>query len=777
MKRNNKFIYVLFSLLLLCSSCTDVQDGMETTVSDKQVKSVVLMITSRPLQTSGTTTRSEGKGMDVILGDSGEIVTRAVVEDKIDNLCVFQFEGTKEASGAVLKAKTYFSDLKDKTLIVNLKPSTSGFFYVCANVGDITKDFTVDSSTFQNLIDASYAISKGHDSFSSSLPMSGCSDVFNTATLSGSLAITLTRMVAKVTFVCDLSALPAGATFTITGAKLRNVPKKIKYYGVNGNSDANVDTYIGAPTVVGKTTTYTWFMPENKGGTPQHSVAKWTDRYMKNAPLYATYIELTGDYITGEGDIYMATYVVYLGNGTDMNNYDVERNHYYKVTSKIKGVNTADQRVAIETDLSADGLANCYLAGKDNHWYRFNGLVMGNGNSKDYASTIYPGLKILPLSGINITGVAKAFVLWETAEGLIKEVKWDAASGCVKFKTGEAKGNALIAVANNQHEVLWSWHIWRTNNVNLATLNARYALNIQTNTNRKWYTDLKGVGADKGRVRSLVLMDRDLGSAFDGELDIEDCKGANCLHYQFGRKDPFPAGRVYQPTEAQVNGDVLLYGYSRDGEKVSFTILDKELPAPGVSAMSTILNSIKYPEVFYISPGYNWITTIETSIDDWRISNSLWGDENNVGGTISDGFMDGYFWDGQKTIYDPSPAGWRVAPADVWTGIIKEDIGSWAAIPSANIYKLNTWISGPPWGHIVYFNGDAGVTTFIPASSYRNGRDGTLYNAGTGGYGWFSSPGGQDSKGGSSLHIYYDLLYVAFNGLLGHGFPVRCVKE
>ena len=773
--------YGLF-FLLLGSACTDVQEEMEINKPDKEGKTVSLTVTSRPLQASGTATRSEGKGMDVILGDGGEAATRAVAEDKIANICVFQFAGSKEAAGAVLKAKTYLEDLVDGPVEINLVPSNGDcFLYVCANVGDITNDFAVDSSTFQNLMDASYAVQNKQASFSSLLPMSGSSNAFNTSTLVDNIAITLTRMVAKVTFVCDLSVLPTGATFNIADAKLRNVPKSMKYYlSAAANNNTEVDTYIGTKTenTSAKTTTYTWYMPENKGRTPQNTVAAWTDRYAKNTPLYATYIELTGNYTASGGSTYEVTYVVYLGNGIDINNYDVERNHHYTVTSKIKGINTADKRVTIDTDLSADGLANCYLAGKDNHWYRFNGTVRGNGNSEDYAQATY-NLQMIPDGGVNITGITKAFVVWETADGLIQEVKWDATSGCVKFQTGTAKGNALIAVANDS-EVLWSWHIWRTDNVDLAALNERYTLNIETNTDREWYTKLTDVGAGKGHKRSLVLMDRNLGSAFNGkDVNIEDCKGAYCLHYQFGRKDPFPAGTAYSATSGQVNGDVSLYG-NKPRESYPFTILSKAKEAPkGGNAMSTILNTIKEPERFYFlnAEPYNWISGATVSSNDWKISNCLWGDENKIGGGVNGGYMDPEPWDGKKTIYDPSPAGWRVAPVDVWTGIANTTITSWISIGIANIYRSNNWSSSAPWGHEVYFNNNTGVTTFLPASGCRDAGDGALYHAGAGGYGWLSSPGGQGSRDGSSLGFSSSTLNVAYEHYRADGFPVRCVRD
>lgn len=784
MKWNNKFTQGLSFILLLGSACTEVQDEVEINRPDKQGTTVSLTVTTQPLQTSGIITRSEGKGMDLVLGDSGEALTRAIEEDKIENICILQFEGAEGASDAVLKAKIYLNEYDGRNVELNLEPSASCFLYVCANVGDITTNLKVFSSTFQELIDASYAISNGQATFDPLLPMSGCSDVFNTTTLTGDIAISLTRMVAKVTFVCDLSVLPASTTFDITSVKLRNVPKHIGYYGDN-SSDANVDTYIGVDAnVAEQTTTYTWIMPENRAGDAQNTVTYWTERFIKNAPLYATYIELTGNYTTSGGDVYETTYVVYLGDGENVNNYDVVRNHHYTITSQIKGINTVDQRVTLDTNLSADGLANCYLAGKDDHWYRFNGSVMGNGNDEDYAAATY-GLQMLPDGGVNIAGVAKAFVMWETADGLIKEIHWDDSSGCVRFKTGDAKGNALIAVANGHNEVLWSWHIWRTNNVDLATLNEHHTLNIKTNTALDWYEAFPDVGVGKGRIRSLGLMDRNLGAAFDGELDFDDCKGANCLHYQFGRKDPFPAGKYYRSSQGGESGqDVTLYGNDRTGERISFNIAEKVKPAPGSGAMSTILNTIKNPEVFYFCYGnpWDWISTSNESSDDRMISNCLWGDENRIydNGHIADyNYMDPDPWDGKKTIYDPSPAGWRVAPPDVWTGLIKEDIGVWTNLPLDNIYRLNTWTDNAPWGHMVYFNNNEALSTFLPASGCRYVNDGVLYNAGYYGYTWYSSSIGKGAleRHASGLQYNKDRMYVLSTSTRGSGLCVRCVRE
>lgn len=715
--------------------------------------------------------------MDISMGSESEADTRATDEGKIEDLCVFQFESdTKGKSTAKLIGRSYVHNSGDGTTVsVALVPDVQSFLYVCANVGNVTADFLEDSSTYQNMLDASLSIS-GQNPFSTSLPMSGCSEVFKIENTTDGVAIALTRMVAKVTFNCNLSELPNGDAFEITGAKLCNVPQTAKYVSEEKTSTVEVYSYesTGVVNTATKTTTYTWYMPENKRGD-NTAATSWTERIEKNAPTYSTYIELTGNYTPSGGVVYGATYVIYLGNGKSYTNYDVVRNHHYIITSTIKGINLTDLRVTTDTNLSADGLANCYLAGEDNHWYRFNGTIRGNGNAKDYAQEMY-GLTMLPADGVNIasTSISDAVVIWETAEGLIKSVEWDKPSGCVKFQTGTAKGNALIAVRNAKKEVLWSWHIWRTNGVNLATLNTKHTLDIQTNTNRPFYTSLPGVGAAAGRVRTLTILDRNIGAAFsDGTTTMNDNVGEYNLHYQFGRKDPFPGGYL--------NGTALtLYGY-RDG-KTTFTISGKR-QGYRASAADALKYTILNPEVILtgnsdVNTTSNWINAALNS-DDWKISNCLWGDENKIN-VPGDATIFTYFhadpdpWDGEKTIYDPSPAGWRVIPADTWTGITKGDSYTWARVYIPNFYLSGDWMNG--WW--VYFNDNLNMKTFLAASGAFMHNTGTLYNIGRLGSLWFSSPAGQNNLGASYFVFELDYNSIGVVTMTGRAFafPVRCAR-
>ncbi|MCD8093282.1 MAG: hypothetical protein LUF01_10790 [Bacteroides sp.] len=360
----------------------------------------------------------------------------------------------------------------------------------------------------------------------------------------------------------------------------------------------------------------------------------------------------------------------------------MERNHHYKVTSTIKGINFIDKRVTEYTNLSADGLANCYLASKDNHKYCFNGTVRGNGNTEDYAyqqyggnlyeKATYPNISMMPSRVGNATDavtipiedVAKAGLVWETNKGIIADVSWDPATGCVKFETGFAHGNALLAIYDGNNKILWSWHIWRTDGVDLTELNRNHVIKFKTNTTYSWYSGAEGAYPGYGCERDLVMMECNIGAHLDSKGSATTYAGNTNeynIAFQFGRKDPMPTNNVSNGTFGTVN-----VGSTATGV---IDILDY-----------IILN----PNKFIIgaeSTGYNWMNGATLSSETWCASNCLWGDNNSYGRTIENAIdnLDPVPWgvkplkpeetNGGKTIYDPSPAGWRVAPADTWSAI------------------------------------------------------------------------------------------------------------
>ena len=188
-------------------------------------------------------------------------------------------------------------------------------------------------------------------------------------------------------------------------------------------------------------------------------------------------------------------YMMSLDNQNVVYQYDY-LNRAYGLSIRCKKDDSAPL-VPEETEynnLSEDATANCYIVSKAGD-YKFK-AVKGNGTS-------------------SVGSVASVEVLWESfgtsvtpsVGDLIESVNYDA--GYVVFSTPSSfkKGNAVIAAKNSSGEILWSWHIWLTDQ-------------------------------PQGQVyynNAGTMMDRNLGatSATPGVV------GALGLLYQWGRKDPF----------------------------------------------------------------------------------------------------------------------------------------------------------------------------------------------------------------------------------------------
>lgn len=151
--------------------------------------------------------------------------------------------------------------------------------------------------------------------------------------------------------------------------------------------------------------------------------------------------------------------------------------------------------LSLYTDLSAEGTANCYLV-KEAGNYKFK-AVQGNSDA-------------------TVGNVKKTEVLWESfgtdvtpnVGDIVATVGYK--SGYVYFSTPATfkNGNASIAVRNSKDVILWSWHIWCS----------------EEGWNDHVYPNNAG-----------TMMDRNLGATSATPGDI----GAFGLLYQWGRKDPF----------------------------------------------------------------------------------------------------------------------------------------------------------------------------------------------------------------------------------------------
>jgi hypothetical protein len=750
-----KVLFVLGTLLAMtavCSSCRPEEEGMRD--AEDNLPAII---------------RLEVQGEE-----QADIATRAVSESAVGNLHVLVYNSTGELIGQ--KYQTGSS-----TVTVNTRNAAGCTIYAIANTGkaDLFKGYAIHKESYLKSLVYNLTswdeLGKG-----TNLLMTGSMKSVNikagTQTLSTKLV--LTRMVARVTL--NIKA-ETSSGITITNYSVKNIPSR-SYYIPRTSEDAVQTTAAahwkesGVITTSGATSaSKTFYMFENRRGT-KSTISAQKDKTATNAPDKATYVVIHG--LIGAVTV---TWTVYLGEN-NTSDFNIKRNGNYKYDITLKATfdgygMASDSRVIIGVDLSEDGYANCYLAATDNAWYNFNATVRGNGETEDYAAQQYgSGISLMPgkvIGSANAVTIPQnqikdAIVVWETNSKIITSLKWDSSSGYVKFKTGTAKGNALIAVRNSSDQILWSWHIWRTDGVNLTELNKSHVLKIKTNTMREWYANAfpdEAVKKIAMRERELVLMECKLGALLDkanSSLTFEGNTGAFNLSYQFGRKDPFPLNDV------------------NTSKTDIFYLNAVEVTTTGSTIQNNLDYSIRYPGVFI--KGDNWINNATLNSNQWKVSNCLWGDNNTAKGNSNSTnpppctILDPAPWgteneSGKKTIYDPCPAGWRVAPADTWTGIGYGSISSWY-----NLLSL-VWKTASGGNYFLYFGGMTGASTFLPVSGFRNATDALIKGIGTSAYSWMSSPCGPEYTMACVMYAGTDQIHIAHAGKRSLGFAVRCVKE
>ncbi|MCI7635129.1 MAG: fibrobacter succinogenes major paralogous domain-containing protein [Bacteroidales bacterium] len=291
----------------------------------------------------------------------------------------------------------------------------------------------------------------------------------------------------------------------------------------------------------------------------------------------------------------------------------------------------ADIDMSKAEDLSAGESANCYIVTRAGT-YKFQ-AVKGNDKSQR-------------LSG------AKAEILWESFCTEEMPAKGSIVSGvCSKdgyvgFTTPATytKGNALVALKDADGNIIWSWHIWLTD---------QPAEHVYRNN-------------------AGTMMDRNLGATEAKPA----YRGVIGFIYQWGRKDPFLNSADSETfIMARSTGD------SND-KVVSCT-----------SNTGNIEYAIAHPQ-YFISANKNFET---------GKGNCDWLFDEKTDYTIKEKTR----WLKDKTIYDPCPAGWRVPDGGsegIWvkSGFDNtfKDNASFNGISFPLDNGTNTWYPAP--GHLSY---------------------------------------------------------------------------
>lgn len=300
--------------------------------------------------------------------------------------------------------------------------------------------------------------------------------------------------------------------------------------------------------------------------------------------------------------------------------------------------------------------------------YKFDATLRGNGIDYTNDSSLNNGLQYYP-ARIDKTLIADAVLVWESVQeyevysgsswvvnplnrdviypttdvanaGTVvdtKCVRYNPYNNCVYFTPGTVEGNALIAIRDDDQNILWSWHIWVASDADLINNGAAIT------TEKRMMT------------RNLGALNNDIGNSTAASYLRN-----SGMHYQWGRKDPFIPLRNNQQFSSTTNkGDgVVSWGIARIGTEVLATDFD------GRNGSLVYANS--HPNKLINS-------TSNSAPNDWftnsasiSICNYLWGGGyyyRLVDGKVSNEVHEVA---ATKSLFDPCPLGYRMPVVGVW---------------------------------------------------------------------------------------------------------------
>ena len=392
--------------------------------------------------------------------------------------------------------------------------------------------------------------------------------------------------------------------------------------------------------------------------------------------------------------------------------------------------------------------ANCYVIHNPGT-YKFptvygNAKKNGATNAAAYTST-KSGYNILTkFLGANgeitkpeIDNIANACLIWQDTQDLISNISFDSANQYVKFEVNKAtihNGNAIIAVRDNSNTILWSWHIWVTEEDLTPieiTNHGGYKYNILP-VNLGWC----GLGADLYAEREVKVRLKQEGGKTSEIISFKqkeykdtesNIKNGNNPYYQWGRKDPMLPSNGINNTDKEYFTNEDQYAF----QKTDFDTDD-------------IKEYIKNPHKFNFNDGKM----------DKRYSN-LWN-VNNDEVVV-------------KTVYDPSPVGFTLPASNAFTGFTNTG-GNTINSSAFNVE------GGFDKGWYFYRKPNKkGGTIFFPASGRRHLATASLELVTTYGRYWVAGQG--DGFSGLFMSFYSGHIYPQEYIYRSYGHSVRPAQE
>jgi len=410
----------------------------------------------------------------------------------------------------------------------------------------------------------------------------------------------------------------------------------------------------------------------------------------------------------------------------------------------------------------------------DSYWHNTKNMVdVQTSRPAVYAKIIWSeGAEVIASSTVNGSAYGYKLKLAGSATGATDAISTDSnGKSTLTIKRGSGSGNALVGIYDSSDRLLWSYHIWCP---------------LDDPTDGMYVHDQTNSG-------SYNVMTMPIGAVIKASSGMSEPEKAAGLYYQWGRKDPL--GR---PTDLSVSncGDVLdVYG---PDQVTTLSI--------GDAANNIAGGNLKDCEIWFAKkngsdqenklkiacPDSSNEEKLKRFVIEYTISRPwmfIFGDESAYGNSWSP--IDNNLWgnasasypfmaETYKSIFDPSPEGFRVAPKDLWVGLTKTHenaLGeSYSGAALTTYIEQNFNVDGSyNRGWTFYYNDwRNGPSCFYSVTGYRHRTNSSLSGS-TAGYCWTSAPSGSVN----GAYFYYNSKNVL--PLNGHGrsqgCPVRCVQE
>lgn len=311
---------------------------------------------------------------------------------------------------------------------------------------------------------------------------------------------------------------------------------------------------------------------------------------------------------------------------------------------------TPDNPYNLATDDGGDGnetTANCYVVNAAGY-YKLplvygNALKNGTANTSAYSGGNFKDYKNKTINDPYINNADDATLVWSDGFYMFKDIKLDADKKYLTFHIDPnylQQANAVLAVRDANDDIMWSWHIWVTE----RDINKTHSVKDWFDSSNTFELMSSNLGWVDGKTvyynqRDIAYEFTQKGSGEKAEMVVKqegrefDYKDVGSTYYQWGRKDPLVAMRNWDAVGAD---DYRLHETGRSD-------YGYDTQTGGI----TLGDAIQHPNIYYtrakIEGGENWCKDNITVL--WNNYDSGGQDES----TFS-----------IKTIYDPSPRGFKV---------------------------------------------------------------------------------------------------------------------